>query len=93
MPISLELHRKIAGSFAAFVFVLFGLAMGLRLHHHERLITYVWVLGIFMSYYLLNIGVSAVVLKGWASPCVAMWIPNLIGAAVGGPMLAAAVRH
>ena len=93
LPISLELHRKIAVSFAALVFVAFGLALGLRLHHHERLISYVWILGIFISYYIMSIGMNAVALKGWVTPWLAMWFPNLLGGAISTAMIARAVRR
>ena len=93
LPISLEFHRKIAGAFAALIFMMFGLSLGLQVHHHERLIIYVWVLGIFMGYYLFNIGMNALALKGLLSPMVAMWIPNVVGGVIAGSMLAFAVRH
>lgn len=92
-PISLELHRKIAASFAPLIFVSFGLAFGLRLHHHERLIAFVWILGVFLLYYLGTIGVTAAALKSWLPPWLAMWLPNLVGGVVSGTMVARAVRH
>ena len=93
LPVSLELHRKIASSFAVLLFVAFGLALGLRLHHHERLVTYVWILGIFVIYYLATVGVEAIALKGRLPAWLAMWTPNLIGGAIGGVLLAKAVRR
>ena len=93
LPVSLELHRKIASSFAALVFVAFGLALGLRLHHHERLITFFWVLTVFICYYLGMIGMNAISLKGWLSPWLAMWMPNLVGGAVSSIMVARTVRR
>jgi len=93
LPVSLELHRRISTPFAVFVFVMFGLSMGLCLHHHERLTTFGWVLGIFMSYYLLTIAINAVALKGWLIPWTAMWAPNIIGIAVSAPLLLRAVRR
>jgi lipopolysaccharide export system permease protein len=93
LPVSLELHRKIASSFAAFVFVAFGLAFGLQLHHHERLTTFVWVLAVFIGYYLATIGMNALALKGWLPAWAAMWLPNLAGTAVSGLIVARAVRR
>ncbi|MBI4340689.1 MAG: LptF/LptG family permease [Candidatus Omnitrophica bacterium] len=93
LPVSLELHRRIAGPFAVLVFILFGLALGLRLHHHERLVGYAWVLGIFMSYYLATIGMSAVALKDWVPAWAAMWTPNLLGTAISLPMMLRAIRR
>ncbi|MBI4341750.1 MAG: LptF/LptG family permease [Candidatus Omnitrophica bacterium] len=93
LPVSLELHRKIASSYAVLVFVLFGLAFGLRLHHHERLTSFLWVLTVFVSYYLGMIGTNALALKGWLSPAMAMWLPNLVGGAVSSVMVLRAVRR
>ena len=93
LPVSLELHRKIAASFAALVFVFFGLAFGLQLHHHERLVTFLWVLLVFVGYYLATIGMSAFALKGWLAPWLAMWVPNLAGSGISAALIAAAVRR
>ena len=93
LPISLELHRKVASSFAALVFATFGLALGLRLHHHERLISYLWVLGAFVLYYLGTVGMNAIALKGWLPAWLAMWTPNLIGGMFSSVLLAGAVRR
>ena len=93
LPVTLEFHRRIAASFAVVVFVGFGLALGLRLYHHERLTSYAWVLGIFMAYYLASIGMNAVALKGWVAPWLAMWCPNLVGGAVSSLMIVGAVRR
>ena len=93
LPISLELHRKIASSFSVVIFVLFGLAFGMQLHHHERLTTFVWVLGVFMGYYLATIGVNAIALKGWLSPWLAMWIPNLLGCLISSILVFRVVRR
>jgi lipopolysaccharide export system permease protein len=92
-PVSLEFHRKVASSFAALVFVAFGLALGLRLDRHEKLMSYVWVLAIFMSYYLFTVGMNAIALKGWVAPSLAMWMPNLAGAAIAGGLVWRAVRR
>ena len=93
LPVSLELHRKIASSFAALIFVAFGLALGLRLHHQERLISFVWVLAVFLLYYLATLGMETVALKGWWPGWLAMWGPNLLGAAASGVLIARAVRR
>jgi lipopolysaccharide export system permease protein len=92
-PVSLELHRKLAGSFAALLFVMFGLAFGLRLAHQERLVTYLWILGVFVVYYLASVGMEVVAMKGWLRPWLAMWVPNVVGTAVSGVLLARTVRR
>ena len=84
LPIDLEIHRTFASSFAAVVFVLFGLALGLGSHHHERLVIFVWVLGLFIAYHMLMVGMDAVAIKRWLPPALVMWVPNLIGSVAGG---------
>ena len=93
LPVSLELHRRIASSFAPLLFIAFGLAFGLQLHHHERLMMFVWVLAVFISYYLGTVGMNAVALKGWLPAWSAMWMPNLAGGLVSGVMVRRAVRQ
>jgi lipopolysaccharide export system permease protein len=93
LPVSLELHRKIASSFAPLVFMLFGLNFGLRLYRHERLMTYVWVLLLFMGYYLSSVGMNAVALKGWLPAAIAMWVPNIAGCILGSALLTRTVRE
>ncbi len=93
LPLSLELHRKISSSFAALLFVGFGLSLGLQLHHHERLTSFMWILAIFVLYYLGTIGMDAIALKGWLPAWVAMWIPNLVGGGVSAVLVARAVRR
>jgi len=93
LPVSLELHRKIAASFAAVLFISFGLALGLRLHHHERLTSFLWILSIFVLYYLGTVGMEAIALKAWLPAWVAMWIPNIIGSTVSLCLVARAVRR
>ncbi len=92
LPVTLELHGRIAESFAPLVFVMFGLVFGLRLHHQERLTTYIWVLAIFVIYYLGTIGMNIVALKGWLPAWLAMWVPNLAGWAISGVMVTKAVK-
>ncbi len=81
-PVTVELHDRIASSFATVVFVMFGLALGLRAHHHERLMVFVWVLAFFIAYYVAMVGTNAIALKGWIPIWLAMWLPNGIGVVV-----------
>lgn len=93
LPVTIEFHRKVAASFSVIVFVLFGLAMGLRLHHHEKLITFVWVLGVFIAYYLMTIAMNAVAVKEWLPAWLTMWLPNVTGILLGGGWLLKTVKR
>ena len=93
LPVALELHRRVAWSFAPFVFVLFGLALGVRFQQHERLAAFVWILVVFMGYYFGSLAMNAVAVRGWVGPALAMWVPNLVGAATGGLLVTRAVRR
>ena len=93
LPIMIELHQRLASSFATVVFTVFGLSLGLRSHHHERLTIFVWVLGFSIAYYLLSIGIDAIALKGWLPVWLAMWVPNLVAGAFGLLRLRPHLRH
>lgn len=93
LPIELELHRRLASSCAPVVFILFGLIFGLGRHHHERLITFVWIIVLFLVYYLATLGMNALALKGWLPPWLAMWLPNVVGLAVGVVGLSRTIRR
>ena len=93
LPVSLEIHRRMASSFASIVFIVFGLAMGLGHHHHERLTTFVWVLGLFIAYYVTAIAVNALAVKHWLPAWLTMWLPNLVGLAIGLISLTKTVRR
>ena len=82
-PVQMEVHRRIASSFAIFIFAVFGLALGLGHRHQERLVTFVWILGIFMAYYLASLGMNAIALKEWLPAWQAMWLPNVVGLIIG----------
>jgi len=69
------------------------LALGLGRHHHERLVTFVWVLGLFIAYYLATVGANAMALKGWMPAWLSMWLPNLVGGVAGAVKAGEAVRH
>ncbi|MBI2093183.1 MAG: LptF/LptG family permease [Candidatus Omnitrophica bacterium] len=92
LPTTLELHRKIATSFSSVVFILFGLAMGLQLHHHEKLTAFVWVLAVFLAYYMATIGMNAIALKGFLPPSVSMWVPNIVGTMISGILILRTTR-
>ena len=93
LPVTIEFHRKVAASFSVVVFGLFGLAMGLRLHHHERLVTFVWILGVFIAYYLATVAMNALAVKRWMPAWVTMWLPNAAGILIGGSWLLKAVKR
>ena len=78
-----ELHRKISFSFGSFIFVLIGLPVAILVRRGEL----VWSLGLSMSmvicYYTLYVWAGSVSNHGFLPPEIALWLPNILLAAVG----------
>ena len=52
-----------------------------------------WILMIFIVYYLSTVGMNAVAQKGYLTPILSMWIPNIAGVLIGGAFLGTAARR
>ncbi|MCX5711709.1 MAG: LptF/LptG family permease, partial [Candidatus Omnitrophica bacterium] len=82
-PIYTEMHSKVAMAFSCFVFVLLGSSLAIITRRREKSINFGIAFLIVGVYYLLSIGGETLALEGILPPAWAMWIPNIIFAAVG----------
>lgn len=78
-----EIHKKYAISMACFTFVLIGVAMALRFPRGGMGLVIGGGSGIFAIFYVGLVGGEALADRGFVSPAVAMWAPNLIVMVVG----------
>ena len=83
MPLRAEFHKRIAISFASFVFVLIGIPLAVRVRRGERSICFGVSLCIIISYWMLLAGAKALALKGAPFVGPLMWIPNIVMAVCG----------
>ena len=82
-PLLTELHKKIAISFSAFVFVLIAIPLAIKTHISEKSISLGISLGVLVIYWLLLAGGTAFALKGIAPAWFAVWLPNIIIGSAG----------
>ena len=78
-----ELHRRLALGFSAFVFMLVGLGIGLKVGRREKSINLSIAFLTVGIYYLLLLGAQALSIEGNLPPQIAMWLPNIILGALG----------
>jgi len=85
-----QLHQKIALPLASLVFVLIGAPLGLRPHRGGSALGFGLAIMIAFLYYVLAHFLSAAGASGSLSPMLAAWLPNLVGTALGGYLIARA---
>jgi len=82
-PIYTEMHSKFAMAFSCFVFVLLGSSLAIITRRREKSINFGIAFLLVGVYYLLTLGGETLALEGMLNPALAMWIPNIIFAAIG----------
>jgi len=86
-PVRVELHRKIALSFACFGFALIGIPLGIRVQRRESNIGFAVALVLVVIYYAFILVGSALDAKPQYLPHLWMWVPNFLFQIVGATML------
>jgi len=78
-----EIHKKFSIPTACIVFILFGAPLGMMAHKGGIGSSAAISLLFFTIYWALLYGGETMADRGWASPAVAMWTPNLFFALLG----------
>jgi lipopolysaccharide export system permease protein len=74
----LEAHKRVAGSFACFAFLLIGIPLGIKTHRRETSIGVAVSLALVFTYYFFVILAETFKNKPQYYPEVILWAPNLI---------------
>ncbi len=78
-----EIHKKYSISVACFSFVLIGVAMALRFPRGGMGLVIGGGLFVFAIFYVCLVGGESLADRGFASPAVAMWLPNILMVVAG----------
>jgi lipopolysaccharide export system permease protein len=82
-PLVVEINEKITLAFSCFVFMLLGIPLAIITRRREKSINIGIALIIIVIYYPLVIGAEALAIQGYLKPPqLAMWLPNIIFAAI-----------
>ena len=78
-----EIHKKYSISVACFSFVLIGVALALRFPRGGMGLVIGGGLFVFAIFYVCLVGGESLADRGFASPAVAMWLPNILMVVAG----------
>lgn len=78
-----ELHKKFSIPFASIVFILIGAPLGMMARKSGFSVSMSFSLGFFIIYWIFLISGEEFADRGYLSPALSMWIPNLILAPIG----------
>ena len=82
-PLKIETQNRIAFSFSPFIFMLIAIPLGITTRRAQRSVGFGLSLLVFLGYYLFLILGQTLGERGLVAPGPALWMPNLIGLAVG----------
>lgn len=82
-PLVSEIHEKLSLAFSCFVLMLFGIPLAVITRRREKTINFGIAFLVVGVYYLMLLGADALGMQGHLDPKFAMWIPNMIMAAIG----------
>ena len=80
---AVEIHKKYSISVACFSFVLIGVALALRFPRGGMGLVIGGGLFVFAIFYICLVGGESLADRGFASPAVAMWLPNILMTGAG----------
>ncbi len=82
-PIDVEIHKRIAFSFAPLILSIFAIPLSIKTARNETSVGITIVAIIAVLYYLALLGVEAITIRSIVPPAVGMWLPDLIFLCLG----------
>ncbi|MFH1996474.1 MAG: LptF/LptG family permease [Candidatus Omnitrophota bacterium] len=78
VPLFTEIHKKISLSFSSLIFVLIGIPLGIVSHRSEKSVGFGISLILFLLYWGLLLGGTALAYQGTVPPWLGVWISNIV---------------
>jgi lipopolysaccharide export system permease protein len=92
MPIMVEIHKRMAFSFASFAFIILAIPVGIRTSRRETFIGIFVSLILVFAYYLFIILAESLADRNDMRPILLMWTPNILFEILGAYLLHRTVK-
>ena len=83
MPLTIEMHKKVALAFSNLVFVLIGIPLAITTHRREKFIGFGLAIVLFLVYWGIMLGGIAFAISGMIPVSVGVWSGNIILSLLG----------
>lgn len=78
IPLSIELHKKLALAFSSLIFVLAGIPLAITTHRREKFIGYGLAITLFLLYWGIMLSGIAIALRDIVPPWLGVWSANVL---------------